>query len=230
VDEGTILAGHFQATRLRFTASKGLALAAGGTLGGGQNPSFYSVATAKDPDYIDAGQLTPDPNGNADVYVPIELTSATLFPTSGFSAHVDITTASATYNLFDLSISGATDQAVITTPTANVSYFLHSLAAGPPTDTSTQVSLSSLESTITSDIVGGQLNSPIDIGLVLSDLPVPTALYPNPDDSNAVAAINVDETVYDAESAVPEPGTLSMLAVCGALLGKRRQHCKARSY
>lgn len=200
------------------------AVSAGGSLGAAAGASYDAIATVADPDYIDSGELTGDSNGQADVYVPFEITSGSFSPGGSITMHADIRTAGGTFNLLDVNVSGATGLATVTPEASNVSYYLQtSLEDGPPTS-GTALSASSLQTLINSDLAGGQFVTPLDIGIVLNGMTVPTQLLSNPDDPNALAAIDIGATAQDAASLAPEPASAALLCVGGlGLLARRRR-------
>jgi hypothetical protein len=201
--------------------------------------SFDSKAAADDPDYMSPSDFANVASGDsADVYIPVSIMAPDTNNPSGYSVSptgstglsVSITTATTSYDLFDMTMDGSTGDATITPSPlgSSVSYYLQSsILDGPPDPTQTPpMSISQLESAIDSDFQNGQFADELDIGIVFSNMPVPTQFL---SDGVSVAQIDIAASAEDSGVGVPEPGTLSMLAVCGALLGKRRQHCKARS-
>jgi hypothetical protein len=223
---GVSISGFFYGTNWVFCMNA----SASGVLGKGTNPSFNSATTVADPSYLGPSAFAGVATGDAaDVYIPIALLGPNGLALNGYQAgdplgteldsnatatlHVDIQTATADYDLFDLALNGATGDATITPSPlgSSVQYYIQNdITDGPPTNSPTDIA--DLESAIDADMSAGALTSDFNIGIVFSGMTVPTqALDANGD----LAAIDVDESAEDSAAAAPEPASLGM---CAALM------------
>jgi hypothetical protein len=213
---------------------------ASGTLGNGAGANWDSKTAVNDPSYMGPSAFSGITDGNtADVYIPVALLGETglaqsdpsgpdstqIGQSGSVSLHVDIATATTTYDLLDISVSGATGMATMTPSPlgSSVSYYLQDeLTDGPPTNSAS--SIADIQSAIDADLSDGQLLSDINIGIVFSGMPVPTQSI---DAGGDLAAIDIDASAEDSAAAVPEPASLAlMLPVC--LLLYRRATAPAR--
>lgn len=194
----------------------------------------YDVqAVAKDPWDIRPEDLAGLDSSTYSLYIPFSMLGGAYAPgksASSFSYEVSYATAQATESLLSVTVD-ASGVTLDHSPTlgSHLSYYLQGDGSTVPTGTTapgTLLSDSALHILIESRVAGGALSSPIDLGIVLTGLPVPTMLM----DGGAVAQIGVDVVAHEA-AVVPEPGSLALmlagLGTMGALVQRRRAVAQA---
>ncbi|MFZ5520364.1 MAG: PEP-CTERM sorting domain-containing protein [Pseudomonadota bacterium] len=194
----------------------------------------YDVqAVAKDPWDIRPEDLAGLDSSTYSLYIPFSMLGGAYAPgksASSFSYEVSYATAQATESLLSVTVD-ASGVTLDHSPTlgSHLSYYLQGDGSTVPTGTTapgTLLSDSALHTLIESRVAGGALSSPIDLGIVLTGLPVPTMLM----DGGAVAQIGVDVVAHEA-AVVPEPGSLALmlagLGTMGALVQRRRAVAQA---
>jgi hypothetical protein len=180
-------------------------------LGLSPGASYLTSAVAKDPWPITPSQLAEMgvTGSTYGLFFPIGLSAGQ------FSANGDITvdasyeTASGNRPLLHLDLNAQHD--IVTGDSQANFYLLNSLDDTDPNQdltSSSQRTLSQLETLLADDTTGGTLNTPLYIGIDLEDLPVPTMDMGD----GSVAQIHIDSSVIDAAS-VPEPPALSLYSV-----------------
>jgi PEP-CTERM motif len=136
---------------------------------------------------------------------------------SGFGFEVDYNTASSSTTLLDVEVSNG--KSVVTVSDSfgsDLKFFLEPDSATSPIGSVTPgipIDASDLATLISGDVQNGNLVSPINLGIVLSGIPIPMTLLGN----GSVAQI--DETAIALQSGVPEPSTWVLMALGLAGLG-----------
>lgn len=197
----------------------------------------YDVrAVAKDPWDIRPEDLAGLDSATYSLYIPFSMLGGGYVAgksASSFSYEVSYATAQATESLLSVTVDASgVSLGHSSTLGSQLSYYLQADGSTVPTGTSapgTLLSDSALRSLIESRVAGGSLSSPIDLGIVLTGLPVPTTLMAG----GAVAQIGVDVVAQEA-AAVPEPGSLALMLAglgtmggMGALVQRRRAVAQA---
>jgi hypothetical protein len=167
---------------------------------------------AKDPWNIAPSDLSTISGSTYSVYIPFSMLGGQSDTTgskisSGFGFDVTYATASGSTTLVDVLVNGT--HAIITPTTSfgsNLQFFQQSDSTTAPTGSTTpgtQIVTSALQSLVSSSIdSNGNLVSPINLGIVLSGISIPTTLMAD----GSVAQIGV--TAFAFESAVvPEAST-----------------------
>jgi len=177
----------------------------------------------------------PDPNDPFfDMYVPVALEEGGFglddnIVSTGFSLSADWETAASTENLLTMDVTREEDEGgeMVTniTVTGNedldLSYFwLEDIESDPTTAPEDLITLSEIESLLVADLIDGTLDNPLNLGIFADNLATPDGLLPD----GSVGAVHVDSAVHEA--AVPEPGSLGLLALggLGALRRWRMRH------
>jgi hypothetical protein len=186
----------------------------------------YNVkAVATDPFNILRSDLAGITGSTYSLYIPFSMVSGQVskigngITASGYGFDVNYTTASGTTTLLDVTVNGTI---VTVTPSAsfgsNLRFYEEPNSTTAPTGSTTPGTLlttAQLEALVAGDISpSGSLISPINLGVVLSGIPVPTALLPDGSVAQTSASANALETAI-----VPEPGPLSLLATAAAVVG-----------
>ena len=186
----------------------------------------YDVkAVANDPFNIYPSDLTSISGSTYSVYIPFSMVGGQTskigngITASGYGFDVYYTTASGTTTLLDVTVNGTT---ATITPSAsfgsNLRFYQEPTSTTAPmgaTTPGTLLTTAQLVALVTSDISpSGSLISPINLGVVLSNIPVPTTLLADGSVAQTGASINAFEA-----AAVPEPGPLSLLATMASLVG-----------
>jgi hypothetical protein len=178
--------------------------------------TYDVLAVAKDPWNIALSDLSTISGSTYSVYIPFSMLGGQSDTTgskisSGFGFDVTYATASGSTTLVDVLVNGT--HAIITPTTSfgsNLQFFQQSDSTTAPTGSTTpgtQIVTSALQSLVSSSIdSNGNLVSPINLGIVLSGISIPTTLMAD----GSVAQIGV--TAFAFESAVvPEASTLILL-------------------
>jgi hypothetical protein len=201
---------------------------AAGTLGkdplGVGTPSYSSNAKGTDPWPIMQADLSGISGSQYKLWIPFEITGGSSLGSgpnfnSSFGFDVNYKTASGTVQLLQIAISGG--QVSVTGDTAaNFSlYSINDITASP--DFTTPLTLGQLQGNLATDLSGNALVSVVDLGLSLTDIPIPTVDLGD----GSVASISGDAWASDAAvGAVPETSTtwLLLLSGLGGLLGYGR--------
>jgi hypothetical protein len=174
--------------------------------------TYDVLAVAKDPWNIAPSDLSTISGSTYSVYIPFSMLGGQSDTTgskisSGFGFDVTYATASGSTTLVDVLVNGT--HAIITPTTSfgsNLQFFQQSDSTTAPTGSTTpgtQIVTSALQSLVSSSIdSNGNLVSPINLGIVLSGISIPTTLMAD----GSVAQIGV--TAFAFESAVvPEAST-----------------------
>jgi hypothetical protein len=184
--------------------------------------TYSAYAVAKDPWNISQSDITHlnSPTGTYSLYLPFTMSQAhddvsAATKTSGYEFDLSYTKASGTTTLLDVLVNKTT---VTVTPSSafgsNLLFYVEPNAttspSGSATTPGTLLTTSQLTSLITSDVnSNGDLVSPINLGVVLSGIPVPTVLL---SDGTSVAQIENDAAAFQSAT-VPEPGSFVLAAV-----------------
>jgi hypothetical protein len=183
--------------------------------------TYDVLAVAKDPWNIAPSDLSTISGSTYSVYIPFS-TYSVYIPfsmlggqsgttgskiSSGFGFDVTYATASGSTTLVDVLVNGT--HAIITPTTSfgsNLQFFQQSDSTTAPTGSTTpgtQIVTSALQSLVSSSIdSNGNLVSPINLGIVLSGISIPTTLMAD----GSVAQIGVTAFAF-ASAVVPEAST-----------------------
>jgi hypothetical protein len=184
----------------------------------GTKPYKYAYMNGTDPWPITAADLASIGGTQYSLYIPFEITGGSSIGSganfnSAFGFDVDYTTASGTTPLLQINISGS--QVTVTGDTAAnfILYTINDLTASP--NFTTPITLAQFQGDLAADLSGNALVSPVDLGLSLTDIPIPTA------DLGDGSVASISEDAWASDEAVPETsstftllglGTLSLLA------------------
>jgi hypothetical protein len=207
-----------------FLYSADFTVTAGGTLASGG--SYDVKAVAKDPWNITASDLSTISGSTYDLYIPFSMLGGQSDATGSFGFDVTYTTASGTTTLLDAAFHGT--DAVITTATGfgtSLKFYQQVDATAFPnglTLPGTLLSVADLQSLVSSNLDTNGNLAPTHLGIVLSDIPIPTLLLSD----GSVAQIGANAHAAQAQSSsprVPEPATLLFmgLGVIGLVLRRR---------
>jgi hypothetical protein len=216
-------AGSSSAGAVFYGANWNVTVSGGGT---------YGVrADANDPWPMMASDFTGfTPDSTFSLYLPFSMNSGQLGSASldsGYGYDVSYTTASGTLDLLNVQVDKT---GVTVTPNSSLgsqlSFYQESSStvspAGMSTAPGTPLTTSQLTSLIDGDVSSaGTLMSPINLGIELDGLAIPTTLLAD----GSLASIGDDAFAFeDNVATVPEPSplVLAALGLAGVLVGSRR--------
>jgi hypothetical protein len=185
---------------------------ADGILGTISSPSWQARATGNDPWTITTAQLTAIgvTGSTYDLYIAVGLESGSYSPLGGISLRVSYETASTRMGVLGIWISGSSLSVTSDVSTQIKFYRQATLDEGPTENSAQLTSLGQLRTAIGADVgVDRSLDTPVYVGVILEDLPVPTADLGD----GSVAKVHVESEAHDAAGAVP--GAFSSLRITG---------------
>jgi hypothetical protein len=180
-------------------------------LGLSPGASYQTTAVAKDPWPITPSQLAEMgvTGSSYSLFFPVGLSAGRYSANGDITLDASYETASGNRPLFHLDLNARHD--IVTGDSQANFYLLDSLDDTDPNldlTSSSQRTLSQLETLLSDDVTNDTLNSPLYIGIDLENLPVPMMDMGD----GSVARIHIDSSVIDAAS-VPEPSTLSLYSL-----------------
>jgi hypothetical protein len=198
ITRGNIYDGYSATWTVTATGTKG----AGG--------SYYAYMNGADPWPITAADLA-GLGSQYDVWIPFAILGGSSIGSgpnfdSSIGYDVDYTTASGTSQLLQIGISGS--QVTVTgSAAAGILglYEISGLDAVP--DFTTPITQAQLQAILMADLTGGALSSPVDIGVSLGDIPVPTV------DLGDGSVAQISEDAWASQAATPEPSTFALLGL-----------------
>lgn len=194
--------------------------------------TYDAKAVAKDPWDINTSDFSGITGSTYSLYIPFSMLGGSDVASggktsSGYGYDVTYTTATGTETLLDVEVSGSNAVTNVTSDFgSNLRFYLEGDSTTAPTTAATpglQVDASELRGLISGDVnSNGSLAMPINMGIVLSGIPIPTQTFGD----GSVAQVGIDTTAY--ESAVPEPASFAVLGIGATMLLRRRRLRKSR--
>jgi len=201
------------------TYGAAFAAVATGTLGAGGDSNFPTNWTSKaklgDPWPIYSSDLPITTGSSYNLWIPLEMSAGSSLGSINSSIGWDAsyTDASGTIASLQISINGSHQVSVIGgTSEGNLNLYVINNVTDY-FDFSDPISQSQLQSDLRTDIAGGALGSSVDIGIYLTDLPIPTVDIGD----GSVGSTSVDAWASDS-AMVPEPSTPAFVALSTLIL------------